>query len=340
MDIKNFDFDLPEALIANYPLEKRSHSKLLRLGAKTGHLEETRFIDLPNFLAPNDVLLLNDTKVVKARLIGKKKTGGKIEFLCVKIIAANRANGLIKSNSKVIIGSRIYFENKIWADIVSVSNDIFQLEFNYTVKHILNNFGEIPIPLYLKRGVESLDENRYQTIYAQNPGSLAAPTAGLHFDGNLLDRLKFKGVSIGYITLHVGLGTFKPVKTKNICNHKMHSEYFSIPEKTFDLIRQSQKSGGRIVCVGTTTLRALESSSENDNFDDFSGETSLFITPGYRFKTADMLITNFHLPRSTLLMLVSAFGGIEYVRRAYKFAIDQKYRFYSYGDAMLINRYG
>ena len=337
-DISDFDFDLPDALIARYPLDKRSHSRLLRLCGTSGDLDESKFADLPNLLGHNDILIINDTKVKKARLIGRKKTGGKIEFLCVKIIASNKADGLLKSNSKVIIGSRVYFDSKVWADIVCVNDDIFQLEFNCDVKDVLNDLGKIPIPPYFKRNVEEVDEKRYQTIYARHLGSLAAPTAGLHFDNDLMEKLKDKGITIGYITLHVGLGTFKPVKTININNHQMHSESFFIPQETLELIRRCKRLGGKVVCVGTTTLRALESFAGQRNLEKLEGETALFITPGYRFKIADILITNFHLPRSTLLMLVSAFGGIENVRNAYHFAINQNYRFYSYGDAMLINR--
>ncbi|MFM9836200.1 MAG: tRNA preQ1(34) S-adenosylmethionine ribosyltransferase-isomerase QueA [Methylophilaceae bacterium] len=348
MQTKDFDFDLPEHLIAQYPALQRNASRLLRLDGKTGKLADSHFLHLPDFLSENDLLVFNDTRVIKARLFGSKATGGAVEVLIERILDEHSALAHVRASRSPKIGSYITLANTIQAEVIGRDGDLFQLKFHHEmpILYILEQYGHLPLPPYISHSASSQDETRYQTVYAKHAGAVAAPTAGLHFDEAMLDTLKEKGLQIAYVTLHVGAGTFQPVKVENISEHKMHSELYHITEESAAAIAQAKVSGGKITAVGTTALRALESAA-NRNTSTLStnihalagaGETSIFITPGYEFKVVDRLLTNFHLPKSTLLMLVSAFAGFGHIKHAYQHAIEQKYRFFSYGDAMLIEK--
>tara|TARA_A100001011_G_scaffold263804_1_gene272428 strand:- start:1387 stop:2442 length:1056 start_codon:yes stop_codon:yes gene_type:complete len=338
VETKEFDYFLPDELIARFPLKKRSDSRILYVSGNKKSFPEALFPSLSLFLNDKDVLIMNDTRVIKSRLIGKKKSGGVVEFLCTRILSLKTANGLLRSNRPIKIDSELFFAGKYKAIVEEKLGEEYLLRFEFPIKKILEAVAMLALPPYMGRDSMLADEKRYQTIYGSKPGAIAAPTAGLHFDEELINVIKSKGVEVGFITLHVGLGTFKPVRSKLISHHQMHEEYFSVSEKTVDLIKRARARGGRVVAVGTTTLRALESISDGDQINAFEGNTGIFIFPGYEFNVVDVLVTNFHLPKSTLLMLVYAFGGIEQVRAAYKHAIEKKFRFYSYGDAMCISR--
>jgi S-adenosylmethionine:tRNA ribosyltransferase-isomerase len=348
MQTKDFDFDLPEHLIAQYPALERNASRLLRLDGKTGHLADSQFLKLPDYLTENDLLVFNDTRVIKARLFGNKSSGGAIEVLIERVLDLHRAIAHIRASRAPKIGSYITLANCIQAEIMGRSGDLFELQFHSEtpIHDLLEQYGHLPLPPYIAHSANSQDENRYQTVYAKHAGAVAAPTAGLHFDEAMLSTLKSKGVQIAYVTLHVGAGTFQPVKVDNISEHKMHSELYHISKEAASAIERVKASGGKITAVGTTALRALESAAQkkseanstNFNYLTGHGETNIFITPGYEFKLVDRLLTNFHLPKSTLLMLVSAFAGFEHIKHAYHHAIEQEYRFFSYGDAMLIEK--
>ncbi|PTN13190.1 tRNA preQ1(34) S-adenosylmethionine ribosyltransferase-isomerase QueA [Nitrosomonas aestuarii] len=342
MKTQDFDFDLPPALIAKYPAEQRTSSRLLYLDSTQNRLHDAQFLNLPDYLRPGDVMVFNDTRVIKARLLGQKESGGKIEVMIERILDEHRVQASIRASHAPKSGSKLLLANHI-STIVSERKDSFYtlcFEHEKSIYELLEYYGQLPLPPYIDRAVSAADESRYQTVYAKNAGAVAAPTAGLHFDDDLLAQLKIMGVVIVYVTLHVGAGTFQPVRVDNIADHTMHSELFHIPEETVRTIEQAKKTGNRIMAVGTTSLRALEASATQHQGKLVAGlsETSIFITPGYRFQIAERLLTNFHLPRSTLLMLVSAFGGMENIRTAYHHAIANKYRFFSYGDAMLIER--
>lgn len=340
MKKKDFYFSLPEELIAQTPLKNRDMSRLMLLDKNTGKIEHKGFKDIVDLISPNDCIVLNDTKVIPARLIGERKnTGAKIEVLLLKRKESDFWETLVKPGRKAKKGDKIVFGNGILEseviDVTDEGNRIIKFEYEGIFEEILDKLGQMPLPPYIKEKLE--DKDRYQTVYAKNDGSAAAPTAGLHFTNQLLEQLKQKGVKIASITLHVGLGTFRPVKEENILNHKMHSEYYNIDKEQAEIINNTKKNGGKIIAVGTTSTRTLESIADENGFIKAkSGWTDIFIYPGYKFKIVDSLITNFHLPESTLIMLVSALAGKENVLNAYKEAVKEKYRFFSFGDAMYI----
>ena len=335
LTVEDFDYALPPELIAQHPAGSRTASRLLHL-ATGGRVSDHRFTDLPQFLAAGDVLVFNDTRVIKARLLGVRETGGRVEVLVERVVAANELLAQIRASHAPRPGTRLRLADAIEATVLGRDDDLFRLRFEgeASVLEVLERHGSVPLPPYITHPAEAEDELRYQTVYARTPGAVAAPTAGLHFDEPLLDALRARGVALAFLTLHVGAGTFQPVRTRNIDEHRMHGEWFEIPAATVDAVRAARERGGRVIAVGTTSLRALEAG----DLAPGARETSLFITPGFRFRVVDRLITNFHLPKSTLLMLVSAFAGIEPIRAAYRHAIAQRYRFFSYGDAMLIDR--
>lgn len=342
MKTDDFDYYLPENLIAQTPINKRDESKLMVLNKETGTIEHRHFADIIDYLTPNDVLVLNDTKVMPARLIGQKEdTNGHIELLLLKNTKNNIYECLCKPAKRVKIGTIVNFGDGILkAKCIEVKEEgIREFEFLYDgiFYEILDKLGEMPLPPYIHKKLK--DKNRYQTVYAKNIGSAAAPTAGLHFTQELLEKLKNKGITICYVTLHVGLGTFRPVNVEDVTTHKMHSEFYTINEETAKILNQAKKDGKNIVSVGTTTTRVLETViNQYQTFKECSGYTSIFIYPGYQFKAVDSLITNFHLPKSTLIMLVSAFCSKEIIMNAYSEAIKNSYRFFSFGDSMFIKK--
>lgn len=340
MNLHDFDFYLPEELIAQDPLEDRSSSRLLVLDKETGNIEHKIFKDIIDYLQPNDCLVINNTKVIPARLIGEREgTGAHIEVLLLKRRENDIWEVLVKPGKKAKPGTVINFGgDKLKATVLEVVDDgnrLIQFEYKGIFEEILDELGQMPLPPYITHKLE--DKNRYQTVYAKYEGSAAAPTAGLHFTNELLTKIKEKGVTIACVTLHVGLGTFRPVKVENILEHHMHSEHFQIEEEEAKKINDARKNGGRIIAVGTTSTRTLESAALADGtIPATSGDTSIFIYPGYKFKAIDCLITNFHLPESTLVMLVSALAGRDNILNAYNVAVEEKYRFFSFGDAMFI----
>ena len=342
MKTDDFDYYLPENLIAQTPINKRDESKLMVLNKETGTIEHRHFADIIDYLTPNDVLVLNDTKVMPARLIGQKEdTNGHIELLLLKNTKNNIYECLCKPAKRVKIGTIVNFGDGILKAkcIEAKEEGIREFEFLYDgiFYEILDKLGEMPLPPYIHKKLK--DKNRYQTVYAKNIGSAAAPTAGLHFTQELLEKLKNKGITMCYVTLHVGLGTFRPVNVEDVTTHKMHSEFYTINEETAKILNQAKKDGKNIVSVGTTTTRVLETvMNQYQTFKACSGYTSIFIYPGYQFKAVDSLITNFHLPKSTLIMLVSAFCSKEIIMNAYSEAIKNNYRFFSFGDSMFIKK--
>lgn len=342
MKTDDFDYYLPENLIAQTPINKRDKSKLMVLNKETGTIEHRHFADIIDYLTPNDVLVLNDTKVMPARLIGQKEdTNGHIELLLLKNTKNNIYECLCKPAKRVKVGTIVTFGDGILKAkcIETKEEGIREFEFLYDgiFYEILDKLGEMPLPPYIHKKLK--DKNRYQTVYAKNIGSAAAPTAGLHFTQELLEKLKNKGITICYVTLHVGLGTFRPVNVEDVTTHKMHSEFYTINEETAKILNQAKKDGKNIVSVGTTTTRVLETvMNQYQTFKACSGYTSIFIYPGYQFKAVDSLITNFHLPKSTLIMLVSAFCSKEIIMNAYSEAIKNSYRFFSFGDSMFIKK--
>lgn len=340
MRTTDFDFYLPDELIAQFPTPERSASRLLRLDGKSGQLSDYGFRNLPEFLQPNDLLILNDTRVIKARLTGEKASGGKIEIMVERLLDTHRLLAQIRASRSPKPGSLLRIADAFDAEVMTRQDDLFLLEIRSPTPAIelIDQYGSLPLPPYISHKADGHDEERYQTVFAREPGAVAAPTAGLHFDDAMMDRLQAAGIAIAYVTLHVGAGTFQPVRVDNIHEHKMHSELYSVPQATVDAIQHAQAKGGKVTAVGTTALRALESAARSGELQGGSGETDIFITPGYRFQVVERLLTNFHLPKSTLLMLVSAFAGTENIKNAYQHAIEAKYRFFSYGDAMLIER--
>jgi S-adenosylmethionine:tRNA ribosyltransferase-isomerase len=338
-----FDFELPEALIAQHPAPSRTASRLLRVDAAAGagarpRLSDLRFADLPGLVGAGDLLVLNDTRVIPARLLGVKDSGGRVEALVERVTGEHEALAMVRASKAPKLGSRLYFDAHA-ATVRAREGEFYRLAFDDAVHQVLERVGRIPLPPYITHAPEALDRERYQTVYARVPGSVAAPTAGLHFDDALLAKLGEHGVDTTRITLHVGAGTFQPVRTERVAEHRMHSERYVVPPAAADAIAAARARGGRVIAVGTTALRTLESAaSEDGSLRAQAGETALFITPGYRFRVVDRLITNFHLPRSTLLMLVCAFAGTEAIRAAYAHAIAHRYRFFSYGDAMILDR--
>ena len=336
--INDFDYELPKQLIAFEPTKKRDHSRLLVVSKSNSELFDRKFVDISQYLCPGDLLVLNDTKVFPARLFGYKQSGGKVEILAERVLSDETIKVQLKSNRTPKIGSTLIINNELSAKIKDRQGEFFVLQFSQRgpALKVFEQYGHVPLPPYIAREERIEDRTRYQTVYAKNMGAVAAPTAGLHFTRELLDELKAQGVSVCAITLHVGAGTFKPVKVQDPSRHKMHSEYISISSQVCDKIMQVKSHGGRVIAVGTTCVRALESAALNGDLKSFAGDTDIFIYPGFKFNVVDALITNFHLPRSTLLMLVSAFGGHANIMRAYQHAVQNEYRFYSYGDAMLI----
>ena len=342
MNVSDFDFDLPEELIAHYPMPERTQSRLLVVsprGNQSPELQHKTFADVESLIKPGDVLVFNDTKVVPARLFGQKQTGGKLEILFERCLDEYSFLAHIRSSKSPKPGAKIVIDEGVELLMQERQDALFVLQTTDKLKvfDLLEQYGHIPLPPYIERQDESLDKSRYQTVYANKPGAAAAPTAGLHFDDALISRLKDKGVLTAYVTLHVGAGTFQPVRVENIHEHVMHSEWIDVSAETVNLIQQARAKGGRIICVGTTSVRSLETASQSGTLEPFQGDTAIFIYPGYQFKSVDALITNFHLPKSTLLMLVSAFCGRETMLSAYQAAIDKRYRFFSYGDAMFLH---
>jgi S-adenosylmethionine:tRNA ribosyltransferase-isomerase len=386
MRTQDFDFYLPDTLIAQHPTSQRNASKLLHLSGKTGQISDQLFVNLPDFISAGDLLVFNDTRVIKARLFGHKASGGAVELLVERVLntqtvmAHIRASRAPKMGAKLKLGNSIN-SNAFDAEVIGRDDDLFHVKFlgETSVLDLLEQYGALPLPPYITHAAEAEDDERYQTVYAKHAGAVAAPTAGLHFDEAMLNTLKAKGVNIAYVTLHVGAGTFQPVRVDNIEEHKMHSEIYHIPAETVTAIKATKLAGNHVIAVGTTSLRALESaavkidiighehssaglqanspehplSNSLHELDSpcihapsgasaekigLSGETNIFITPGFAFKIVDKLITNFHLPKSTLLMLVSAFAGFESIKNAYAHAVKQEYRFFSYGDAMFLER--
>ena len=338
MHLSDFDYELPPELIAQHPAAERAGSRLLHLDGNTGSLHDLQFRDIVSLLDAGDVLVVNDTRVIKARLHGRKDTGGEVEVLVERVLDDRRALAQVRASKTPREGRKLIFAGGVEAEVLGRRDDFFELRFASNVLDTLAAHGEVPLPPYITHTADQGDEGRYQTVYARVPGAVAAPTAGLHFDDALLAALEAKGVKRATLTLHVGAGTFQPVRTDDVSRHIMHSEWYSVPQETVDAIGQAKAGGGRVVAVGTTALRALESAAAGGELRAGTDETRLFIVPGYRFRVVERLVTNFHLPRSTLLMLVSAFGGSEAIRRAYAHAVAERYRFFSYGDAMLIER--
>ncbi|MSP97147.1 MAG: tRNA preQ1(34) S-adenosylmethionine ribosyltransferase-isomerase QueA [Betaproteobacteria bacterium] len=338
MRVADFDYALPEALIAQHPVAQRRASRMLYLDGTRGALEDLAFADLMQHIDFRDVLVLNDTRVVKARLAAKKSTGGKLEVFIERPAGTHEAFALIRANHPIRDGGAISIGDAVSATVLGREGDLYRLRFSEPLEVVLEYHGAVPLPPYITHVPTAEDLERYQTVYAERPGAVAAPTAGLHFDTAMLDALAGRGVKIARVTLHVGPGTFQPVRVDNIAEHRMHSERYNVPQTTVDAIATARAAGGRVLAVGTTALRALESAARGGELRASGGDTDLFVTPGFRFRVVDRLLTNFHLPKSTLLMLVSAFGGVDNLRKAYAHAIAARYRFFSYGDAMLIER--
>lgn len=339
MKKSDFYFDLPEELIAQTPIEQRDHSRLLHLDKISGETEDLHFYDLKKFLKPGDCLVLNNSRVLPARLLGSRSTGGSVELVLLRDLGEGRWECLSRPGRKTKPGTELEFgEGELKATVESVvegGNRIVQFHYEGIFMEVLERLGKMPLPPYIK--AELQDSERYQTVYSKELGSAAAPTAGLHFTKELLEEIEEMGVKVRYVTLHVGLGTFRPVKEDEIEDHEMHSEFCIVPEETAEAINETKKNGGRVIAVGTTSCRTLESFAEEDGtMNPKSGWTNIFIYPGYRFKCIDALVTNFHLPESTLIMLVSALAGREHVLNAYKHAVEERYRFFSFGDAMII----
>ena len=342
MLLSDFDYDLPEKLIAQRPIEPRDASRLMILDPKRQTIAHEHFYNLKNFLTTGDTLIFNDTRVIPARLIGKKATGARVEIFLLRRLNFTCWESLVKPGRKISEGAEIFFGNELSCKVVGRTNfggRVVEFNFNGIFEEILDRLGETPLPPYIHEKLD--DSERYQTVYNRERGSAAAPTAGLHFTAEQMQDLKNFGVNLGFVTLHVGLGTFRPVQVENIEQHDMHEEFYSIPQTTADLIRKTKERGGKIIAVGTTSIRTLESAAiDKKSVAVGSNSTKIFIYPGYEFKIVDALITNFHLPKSTLLMLVSAFAGRKFILQAYREAVEAHYRFFSFGDAMLIRNVG
>jgi len=338
MRVADFYFDLPKSLIARYPLERRTDSRLLLLDGQSGAMRHQHFAELPQFLKAGDLLVLNDTKVIAARLFGHKASGGRVEILLERLLDERRALVQMRSSKTPKAGSLISLQGGGQVRLLARHNALFELEFDQAILPLLEQAGQMPLPPYLEREAEALDGERYQTVYAQHPGAVAAPTAGLHFDQALLAKLKSQGVESACVTLHVGAGTFSPVRSEQVEAHQMHSERYVVSQALVDAVTACRARGGRVIAVGTTCARALESAALTGELRAQQGETNIFLYPGRRLAVVDRLLTNFHLPGSTLLMLVAAFAGYRHCMQAYQTAVAEQYRFFSYGDAMLISR--
>ena len=338
MRTDEFTFELPQHLIAQHPPKQRGASRLLQVRTDNDNCEHRLFADLPGLLKQGDLLILNDTRVIKARLFGKKESGGVIEVLVERMLDEHEVLAQVRASKAPQAGGRMILADCIDVTVLGRVGEFYHLRFEgeESVSDLLEQYGQLPLPPYITHTADAQDDERYQTVFAKEYGAVAAPTAGLHFDEGMLERLKQLGIPAAYVTLHVGAGTFQPVRVDQVADHVMHSERYTIPQATADAIAQTKALGGRIIAVGTTSLRALESAAQSGTLKTGESETSIFITPGYRFKVVDVLLTNFHLPKSTLLMLVCAFGGMDKMLAAYRIAVDNEYRFFSYGDAMLI----
>lgn len=336
----DFTYHLPQELIAQYALPQRGDSRLLCLDGAQGVPDDRMFRDLPDLLRPDDLLVFNDTRVIRARLFGHKESGGRVEILLERMLDADTALAHLRASKSPKPGSRIRVGGEMALQVEDRQDDLFRLRSlgSGGFAELMRTHGHIPLPPYIEREDESGDEARYQTVYARKDGAVAAPTAGLHFDEEMLRRLGVQGVRQAHVTLHVGAGTFQPVRAERLEEHQMHSEYLEVDETLCDQVRDTRRRGGRVVAVGTTSVRSLETAAAQGELKPYAGDTRLFITPGYRFRVVDALITNFHLPESTLLMLVSAFSGRERILAAYRHAVDRKYRFFSYGDAMFLEK--
>jgi len=345
MRVSDFSFDLPTELIARFPTAERTSSRLMSLNGDSGEIADLGFKDILSQLNAGDLLVFNNTRVIPARMFGQKSSGGKIEVLVERLIDKNTVLAHIRSSKSPKVGAQLLLEGKVKATMVARHGALFELKFmgEQSVLSILDDIGHMPLPPYIDRPDESSDRERYQTVYNEKPGAVAAPTAGLHFDDALLEQIKAKGVELAFVTLHVGAGTFQPVKVEEIADHVMHAEYVEVSKEVVAQINKTKANGGRIIAVGTTSVRSLESAAKSAEakgitLTDFYGDTDIFITPGYEFKLVDALLTNFHLSESTLLMLVSAFAGFDHIMNAYQHAISEKYRFFSYGDAMFLTK--
>ncbi len=339
MKKSDFKYDLPSALIAQRPLPERGASRLLCMSRHTGQLKDRQFTDFIELVNKGDLLVFNNTQVIPARLFGIKTSGGKVEILIERIIDDQHAIAHVKASKSPKPGTLIKLDQGYCCEVQGRAGALFHLEFKNgdDVRQILAQIGHIPLPPYITRADDDADLTRYQTVFAKEAGAVAAPTAGLHFDQAMMDRIQAKGVEMAFVTLHVGSGTFQPVRVENLDGHVMHKEYFALPPTTADAVKQTRARGGRVIAIGTTAVRALESASKSGTIEPGFGDTDLFITPGYQFKSVDALLTNFHLPESTLLMLVAAFAGYQPIMDAYQHAIKQSYRFFSYGDAMFLS---
>jgi len=332
----DFQYELPAELIAQHPLPGRTDSRLLHLGLRDGALEDLRFRDLPALLAPGDLLVFNDTRVIPARLFGHKDSGGRVEVMLERLVGEAECLAQLRVSKPLREGGRVLLEDGSWLELLGRDGAFFRLRLSRgRLSDVLQKLGHIPLPPYIAREDEPADAERYQTVYADRPGAVAAPTAGLHFDRALLQALAERGVDSARVTLHVGAGTFQPVRAERIEDHAMHAEYLEVPEATCAAVRRARERGGRVIAVGTTTVRALETAAAGGELRPFAGDSRIFIYPGYRFAVIDGLVTNFHLPESTLLMLVCALAGMERPLGAYRPAVRERYRFFSYGDAML-----
>jgi S-adenosylmethionine:tRNA ribosyltransferase-isomerase len=336
----DFQFELPQQLIAQYPSQHRTASRLLTLDGPSGALADRQFSEFLSLLQPTDLLVFNNTKVIPARLLGEKETGGKIEVLVERVLDDKRVLAHIRSSKSPGAGRMLLLEQELQAEVLGRHEALFELRFviDGDVITALQQYGRLPLPPYIEREVDKSDLDRYQTVYATQLGAVAAPTAGLHFDEALMQQIRDAGIAMAEVTLHVGAGTFQPVRVEDIRTHQMHSERIEVTEEVCEKIRQTRAQKGRVIAIGTTSVRALESASQTGEIAPYSGETEIFIYPGYDFKSVDAMVTNFHLSESTLLMLVSAFAGRDQVMQAYQHAIQQQYRFFSYGDAMFITR--
>ncbi|MCX7150801.1 MAG: tRNA preQ1(34) S-adenosylmethionine ribosyltransferase-isomerase QueA [Rhodocyclales bacterium] len=336
LTLADFDYALPPELIAQAPLSQRSASRLLVVDGDCR--TDVNFVDLSRWLRAGDLLVLNDSRVLHARLLGRKESGGQVEILVERLLDHSVVLAQLRASKSPQPGSRMRLEDAVDVEVLGREDEFYRLQFAGDAADLIERHGRLPLPPYIGRAAEAPDEERYQTVYAREKGSVAAPTAGLHFDQKVIANLREKGVGIAWVTLHVGAGTFQPVRVSDLAEHRMHSERYVLPQATVDAIAATRARGGRVVAVGTTSLRVLESAALDGDLIVGAGETALFVTPGFEFRVVDMLVTNFHLPKSTLLMLVSAFAGLDEIRAAYAHAIATGYRFFSYGDAMLLHR--
>lgn len=337
---QDFDFELPEQLIAQYPPAERDGARLLLLDGDTGGYSDRKFRDLVALVDTGDLLVFNDTRVIPARLFGRKATGGRVEILVERLLDETDCLAHVKASKTPREGGRIRLDGGIELQVGARRDDLFELKLTggKALMDVLEQQGHTPLPPYIRRADESMDSDRYQTVYANTPGAVAAPTAGLHFTRALIGELESKGVGCAYVTLHVGAGTFQPIRERNIENHRMHSEWYRVDDKVCEQVRAAQSAGNRVIAVGTTSVRCLEAATAGGRLQPFHGETDIFIYPGFRFQTVDAMITNFHLPGSTLLLLVCAFAGRDNIMQAYRHAVETGYRFFSYGDAMFLTR--